>query len=70
MNSFSADDFENKAAEQRRRIDTSVNELTETLKQKVNFNHLAREHLMPISAVGAVLGLLLGYGVTGVFVRR
>ena len=70
MTSFSSDDLGNKAAEQRRRIDTSVNELTETLKEKVNFNHLAREHLLPVSAVGAVLGLLLGYGVTGIFARR
>ena len=70
MNSFSSENLENKAAEQRRRIDTSVNELTETLKDKVNFNNIAREHLLPISAVGAVLGLVLGYGVTGIFVRR
>lgn len=70
MNSFSPENLENKAAEQRRRIDTSVNELTETLKDKVNFNNIAREHLLPISAVGAVLGLVLGYGVTGIFVRR
>ena len=70
MNSFSPENLENKAAEQRRRIDTSVNELTETLKDKVNFNNIACEHLLPISAVGAVLGLVLGYGVTGIFVRR
>lgn len=70
MNSMSPENLENKAAEQRRRIDTSVNELTETLKDKVNFNNIAREHLLPVSAVGAVLGLVLGYGVTGIFVRR
>jgi hypothetical protein len=70
MNSMSPENLENKAAEQRRRIDTSVSELTETLKDKVNFNNIAREHLLPVSAVGAVLGLVLGYGVTGIFVRR
>jgi hypothetical protein len=70
MNSFSADDLENKAAEQRRRIDTSVNELTERLKEKVNLNNLAREHLVPMAAAGAVLGLVLGYNVTGIFVHR
>lgn len=70
MNSMSPENLENKAAEQRRRIDTSVNELTETLKDKVNFNNIAREHLLPVSAVGAVLGLVLGYGVTGIFMRR
>ena len=70
MNSFPSGDLENKAAEQRRRIDTSVNELTETLKEKVNFNNLARENLVPVSAVGAVLGLVLGYSVTGIFVRH
>jgi hypothetical protein len=70
MNSLRPEDLENKAAEQRRRIDSSVNELTETFKEKVNVTNLAREHLLPISAVGAVVGLILGYGLTGIFVRR
>jgi len=70
MNSLSPEDLENKAAEQRRRIDSSVNEFTETFKEKVNVTNLAREHLLAISAVGAVVGLILGYGLTGIFVRR
>lgn len=70
MNSLSPEDLENKAAKQRRRIDSSVNEFTETFKEKVNVTNLAREHLLAISAVGAVVGLILGYGLTGIFVRR
>jgi len=70
MNSLSPEDLENKAAEQRHRIDSSVNELTETFKEKVNVTNLAREHLLPVCAVGAVVGLILGYGLTGIFVRR
>jgi len=70
MSTPPSSDLENKAAEQRRKIGSSVNELTDALKEKVNLNTFAREHMLPISAVGAVLGLILGYGVTGVFVRR
>jgi len=61
--------YEQRAAEQRRRIHNSVVELRHTVQERLDVKRNAREYLWPIAGVAAVLGLALGWGITGVFVR-
>jgi hypothetical protein len=70
MNSaLPVDILERKAAEQRRQIHDSVVELRHSVKERLDLKRNLREHLWPVSGVLAVVGLALGYAVTGVFTR-
>jgi hypothetical protein len=61
--------LEQQAAEQRRRIHNTVSELRtrvrETVHEKLDVTRHAREHVWPVSAAVALLGLLFGYGTAG-----
>lgn len=59
--------LEARAAEQRRQLHQSVVELRSTLREKLDVNKNAREHLAPAAGVAALAGLVLGYTLTGVF---
>jgi hypothetical protein len=60
--------LEERAAEQRRQIHNDVADLRSTLKEQLDINKQVREHILPLSGAAAVLGLLLGYGLTSIFV--
>jgi hypothetical protein len=60
--------LEERAAEQRRQIHESVNELRSTIRYKMDVKRNAREHLGPAAAVASVLGLAVGWAVAGIFV--
>jgi membrane-bound lytic murein transglycosylase B len=62
--------LELRAADQRRRLHSSVNELRFKVQQRLDVKRIAREYLVPASGVGAAIGLLLGYGLTGMFTRN
>ncbi len=66
------DVLEQRAAEQRRRLHNSVVELRTTVRnevrEKLNVNKAAREHFWPAAGALSVIGLVLGYGLAGVFV--
>ena len=68
-----AEVLEQQAAEQRRRIHESVLELRSkvrtTVEEKLDIRRQARQYLMPAAGAAALLGLLFGYGVTGMFTR-
>jgi hypothetical protein len=55
-----------KAAEQRLQLHRSVSELRSAVKQKLDVKANAREYIIPASAGAAVLGLALGYVLTGI----
>lgn len=57
------------AAEQRRRIHSTVFELRDTLRQRMDVRRTAREHLVPALGVAAVFGLLAGFSCGGFFAR-
>jgi hypothetical protein len=61
--------YEQRAAEQRRRIHNSVTDLRHSVKERLDVKRNAREYLWPAAGVAAVLGLALGWGITGLFTR-
>ncbi len=68
MNGLPAHDLEQKAAEERRRLHTSVEELRFHLKDTLDVKKNMREHLGLACGVTALLGVTLGYAFTGIFV--
>jgi hypothetical protein len=59
--------LEERAAKQRREIHNHVVELRSTVADRLDARKVAREHLWPAAGVASLLGLLLGYGLTGIF---
>ena len=61
------DILEKRAAEQRRQLHNTVIELRQTVRERLDVKRNVREHLWPAAAVMALLGLVLGYSLTGIF---
>jgi len=77
---FPSEVLEQRTAEQRRRLHNSFSELRssltdlkmsieENVRERLDPNRLARRRLGQLAAAASVLGLLLGYGVAGIFSR-
>lgn len=64
----STDQLELEAAEQRRRLASSVDDLKYQVRDTLDVKKNAREHFGPAAGGAAVLGLLLGYLFAGSFV--
>ena len=62
-------DLELRAAEERRRLQFSVGELRSRVREELDAKKQIRENLGAACGVAAAVGLLLGYSVTGLFVR-
>lgn len=64
--------LEKRAAEQRRTLHNCVQELrtvvTERVREKTDVKRNVRRYFGPLAGVAAVLGLSLGWGLTGIFV--
>ena len=71
---FPAEILEQRAAEQRQRIHNSVDELksslTETVREHLDVEGHAREHIWRFVAAAAMVALVSGYNVAGMFTRR
>jgi hypothetical protein len=67
MNTLPPEILEVRAAEQRRELHGSVEELREVLRRRLDIKANARKHLLPAAGLMAVVGLGIGYGVTGFF---
>jgi hypothetical protein len=61
--------LEERAAEQRRRLHNSVAELRSNMREKLDVKRNAREHFWPVTAVLSLVGLSLGFALTGIFTR-
>lgn len=59
--------LEERAAKQRRDLHNHVVELRSTMAERLDVKNAAREYLWPATGAAALLGLLLGYGLTGIF---
>lgn len=64
------DILELRAAEQRKRIHDSMLELRQQVSTKLDVRRKAQEYVWPAAGVAALVGLVLGYGATGVFTDR
>lgn len=62
--------LETQAASQRKQLHNDVAELRFTLKERLDTRKLAREFLRPAAGAAALVGLVLGYGFTGMFTRN
>jgi hypothetical protein len=67
MNTLPPEILEVRAAEQRRELHGSVEELREVLRRRLDVKANARKHLLPAAGLMAVVGLGIGYGVTSFF---
>ncbi len=68
MNSaIPVDVLEKRAAEQRRQLHNSVIELRESVRERLDVKRNVREHIWAAAGGLAVVGLVLGYAVTGIF---
>ncbi len=70
MSGLPSYDLELKAAEERRVLHKSVEELKTQVREKLEPQKLAREYIVPVSLAAAFTAFLAGYGITGIFTRR
>ena len=68
-NMMPMDVLESQAATERRQLHNDVAELRTQIREKLEPKRLAREYVAPASGVAALLGLVLGYSVAGIFTR-
>jgi hypothetical protein len=69
MSGLPSYDLEIKASEERRRLHTSVAELKSHVRNSFDVNKQVRKNFGVACAAAALLGLISGYSVTGLFVR-
>lgn len=59
--------LEKRAAEQRQQLHHSVSELKDSVRERLDVKRNVREHLWGISGGLALVGLVVGYTVAGIF---
>ena len=59
--------LEERAAAQRRELHNRVVELRTTVADRLDVNKVAREHVWPAAGVSAMVALVIGYGLAGIF---
>ncbi len=65
-NNIPVDVLEKRAADQRRQLHNSVSELRHTVKEKFDVKRNFRDYVWPASGAMALIGLALGYSLTGI----
>ena len=70
-NMMPMDVLETQAATQRRQLHNDVANLRTRVREQLQVQpkRLAREYVGPAAGVAAVIGLVLGYSLTGIFTR-
>ncbi len=73
-NPLPTDVLEVRAADQRRQLHNSVGELRSTLRNNIratlDVRRQARQYLPQAAGAAALLGLMMGFGITGIFTRK
>jgi len=70
MGELTSCDLEKKAAEERRRLRSSVKELRSCLSDAIDVRKNTRAHLGWACGLATILGLTMGYSFTGIFVQE
>jgi hypothetical protein len=61
------DVLEKRAADQRLQLHNSVSELRQSVRERLDVKRNVREHLWSASGTVALIGLIAGYAMAGVF---
>jgi hypothetical protein len=70
MSTLPSETLELRAADERRRLHSSVVELKSRVREKLDVRKTARRYMPYASGAAALLGLLMGYGFAGIFTRH
>jgi hypothetical protein len=70
MTTLPAETLELRAAEQRRRLQNSLHELKDRVREKLDVKRNISHHVLLASAVAGTFSLALGYGFAGMFTRK
>jgi hypothetical protein len=70
MSSLPIYELELKAADERRRLRSSVVELRSRVRESLDVKKNARRHVWAAGGILALFGLLSGYAVTGLFTQH
>ena len=70
MSTLPNSELELRAAEERRRLQQTMTEIKSTVRETLDPKRAAREYVIPGSAVGAILGIVVGYAFAGIFTRH
>lgn len=62
--------YEERAAEQRRELHGSVEELKGAVRERLDVKKNLREYMVPAAGFVAIFGAMLGYGVASLFDMR
>ncbi len=63
-------ELELRAADQRRRLHSSVHELKDHVRDSLDVKKNVRDHVLLASGVAAVVAVAVGYSVAGIFTSR
>jgi hypothetical protein len=63
-------ELELRAAEQRKRLHNSVEELKYQVRDKLNIKRNVHQYMLAASGVASLMGLVLGYGFAGMFTKH
>jgi len=70
MNTNPAETLELRAADQRRRLRSSVHELKDRVREKLDVKRNISQHVLLASAVAGAVSLAFGFGFAGMFTRK
>lgn len=70
MKTLATSDLEVRAADERRRLHSSVVELKDRMRERLDVKRNAREYVGVASATAGILAMLVGYGFAGMFTRH
>jgi hypothetical protein len=70
MSSLPLYQLELRAADERRRLQSSMTELKSRVRENLDLTKTARKHVWWAGASLAVVGLLSGYAITGLFTHH
>lgn len=68
-NSLPAEVLEQRASEQRRRLHNSVAELRVNVRERLDYHKVARQYVWQAAGIAALIGLVFGSSLIGIFTR-
>lgn len=70
MTALPSSDLEVRAADERRRLHSSIVEFKSRAREKLDVKRAARRHVLLGSGMAALVGMILGYGFAGILTGR